>query len=76
MEVENGSQWDFMMDIIIERGRFLNQNAYTFRSECSTIDFLNRATVLRLVNVFFLCFLMNNFLMTFFNQFHLYNSHS
>lgn len=48
MQSENGSQWDIMMDIIIDSGKYLvDKQAYEYRSESQTIDFLNRTAELR-----------------------------
>lgn len=43
MQAENrGSQWDVIMNIIIDSGNFFNKKDYTYSDEFSTIDFLNR----------------------------------
>lgn len=38
---KRGSQWDVMMNIIIDSGKFLNKSDYTYSNEFSTIDLLN-----------------------------------
>lgn len=39
---KRGSQWDIIMNVIIDSGKFLNKSDYTYSDEFSTIDFLNR----------------------------------
>lgn len=39
---KRGSQWDVMMSIIIDSGKFFNKSDYSYSDEFSTIDFLNR----------------------------------
>lgn len=39
---KRGSQWDVMMNIIIDSEKFLNKSDYSYSTEFSTIDFLNR----------------------------------
>lgn len=38
---KRGSQWDIMMNIIVDSGKFFNKSVYTYSDEFSTIDFLN-----------------------------------
>lgn len=48
MQNENhGSQWDIMMNVLIDSGKYLNKDAYQFSSEISTIDYLNDTAELR-----------------------------
>lgn len=47
MEAEIGSQWDIIMDIIIDSGGYLNKRNFEFRGECSTIEFLYKIVELR-----------------------------
>lgn len=43
MQGENqGSQWDIMMNVIVDSGKFLNKSDYRFSGECSTIEYLNK----------------------------------
>lgn len=48
MQTENhGSQWDIMMNVLIDSGKYLDKKAYRFTGEISTIDFLNQNPGLR-----------------------------
>lgn len=37
-----GSQWDILMNAIIDSGKFLNKKDFSFSGEFQSIDFLNR----------------------------------
>ncbi|XP_031622222.1 SET and MYND domain-containing protein 4-like [Contarinia nasturtii] len=42
MQEINGSQWDIMMNVLIDSGKYLDKNAYAFSDEMGTVDFLNQ----------------------------------
>lgn len=49
MQSENpiGSQWDIMMNVLIDSGKYVDKQSYRFSGELETIDFLNQNSALR-----------------------------
>lgn len=47
MAENHGSQWDIMMNVIVDSGKYLNKNAFQFTDEISTFDYMNTNPELR-----------------------------
>lgn len=40
---ESGSQWDGIMNVVVDSGKYLDKNAFRFMDEISTVDFINQS---------------------------------
>lgn len=46
-EGNSGSQWDIMMTLLLEGKQYMNVDAYQYRSELSTVEFLNQSPLVK-----------------------------
>lgn len=47
MTENHGSQWDIIMNVVVDSEKYFNKNEFRFTDEISTIDFINKSPELR-----------------------------